>query len=183
MFNTERTSEGIIDNGPGLEDDVFTAGVVIAGASALLTTTVDRDSTTLGKELFQNGKVGDGSPNSGATFVGSGERNYIASDVYQNTQRTILGKTTSGIYTEIGLFALRIHETGNAISDLRNRLAQGTKNSEYGIRDKLIPINGYGAENKRFGINDPDAGAALERCVFGGIVNLRTGRVGTSRGL
>lgn len=61
--------------------------------------------------------------------------------------------------------------------------AQGTRNPEHAIRDQLPLIGGYGSENRKSGISDPDAGAALEICIFGGLVNLRTGRVGTTRGL
>ncbi|MEW5978803.1 MAG: hypothetical protein AB1898_23645 [Acidobacteriota bacterium] len=43
------------------------------------------------------------------------------------------------------------------------------------------PYNAYEVRNKENGIADPDVGAAFENCVFGGIVDVRTGLVGTER--
>jgi hypothetical protein len=46
-------------------------------------------------------------------------------------------------------------------------------------------FNGFGADNKKYGVDDPDVGAKVEICTFGnkGIVGLRTGRLGPNREL
>ncbi len=180
LFNAVLTSESLEEGLPGLTDDSIWHGVTIAGVAAMLQTTLEKDSVTIGKEMLDRG-VGDGSPNAGVTYDRTPFHNYIASDVYRNLSPVFRGGTTG--YTGIGFKALKIHELGNALAGARRQLAQGRNNPEYGIRDTLKNIGGYGEENKKYRISDPDAGAALEICVFGGLVNLRSGRVGTTRGL
>jgi len=63
----------------------------------------------------------------------------------------------------MGLF---VHEVGNSLGDI------------VGLPD---PYGGYAAQNSARGIADPDVGAAFETCVFGGLVGLRSGRVGSRR--
>ncbi|MEK6280524.1 MAG: hypothetical protein AABN95_09255 [Acidobacteriota bacterium] len=58
------------------------------------------------------------------------------------------------------------HELGNALG------------AALGLPD---PFGGYAAQNSARGIGDPDVGAAFENCVFGGLVGLRSGRVGSRR--
>jgi hypothetical protein len=105
--------------------------------------------------MLQQVGVGNGGPNSGATFNYYPQRNYVARDVASDIRNT-----------DIGVFGVFIHETANAIGDL------------YGLAD---PYSGYGKQNARRGIVDPDVGAAFETCVFGGLVGLQSGRVGSSR--
>lgn len=99
--------------------------------------------------------VGDGSPQSGGTFSYYPQRNFVASDVASNA-----------LNKDIGVLALFIHELGNSIGD------------QYGLAD---PYTGYAKKNAKHGIADPDVGAAFETCAFGGLVGLRTGRVGSHR--
>jgi hypothetical protein len=179
FFNAVLTSESLVEGLPGKGDDSIWHHVTIAGVGAALQTTVEKSSVTLGQELLSSG-VGDGSPQAGATYNRTPLHNYIASEVYANAPPFPGGSIP---FTDMGFRALKIHELGNALAGLRRQSAQGRNNPEYGIRDKLKDIGGYGPENKKAGIDDPDAGAALEICVFGGIVNLRTGRVGPGRGL
>ena len=73
-------------------------------------------------------------------------------------------------FSEVAKFALFVHELGNALAG--QRYLNGTSKTKMGD---------YGKQNRKLGISDPDAGAALEACVYGGIVGLRTGRIGTSR--
>ena len=91
---------------------------------------------------------------SGATIDGSPSANWVASDVASNRQR----------YTDIGVFALYVHELGNLIA------------SQLGIADRWN-------RNPNDPTDDPDIGQALENCVFGGRVGLRSGRVGNNREL
>lgn len=178
LFNAVVTSESLVEGSPGKSDDSIWHGATIAGVAVALQTSLEKDSATLGKELLAD-KIGDGSPNSGATYGGSPGHNYIASDIYANLSPVFPGGTAA--YTAIGFKALKIHELGNALAGLRKQLAQGRNNPEYGIRDSIKNIGDYGEENKKYGIGDPDAGAALENCVFGGIVNVRNGQVGKGR--
>jgi hypothetical protein len=92
---------------------------------------------------------------SGATFASNPRNNFIASDVASNPRNT-----------SIGLFGLYTHELGNALG------------AAVGLPD---PFGGYAAQNSARGISDPDVGAAFESCVFGGLVGLRSGRVGSRR--
>jgi len=180
LFNAKLTSESLEEGLPGLRDDTIWYGATIAGVGVALKTTFEKDSATIGRDLYSRG-VGDGSPNSGATFGRTPFHNFIASDVYANLRPMFAGGIPG--YTSIGFIALKIHELGNGLAGVRRQLAQGQNNPEYSSRDQLRTIGGYGPENKKHGIDDPDAGAALEICVFRGIVNLRTGRVGSTRGL
>lgn len=123
-----------------------------------MVTGIEDSAMTLGLDLKSNG-VGDGSPNSGATIANYPTQNRVAREVA--TDPNIL---------DVAKFAVFVHELGNALAG--QRYLNGTSKKK---------IGDYGAENKKLGINDPDAGAALEACVYGGIVGLRTGRVGTTR--
>jgi hypothetical protein len=120
---------------------------------------MDDDSTVLGLDLHSWG-VGDGSPNSGATWGAHPENNRIASDIVSNSNVPYIAK-----------FALFIHELGNSLAGLRYL----NKKSKKKIGDYADKID------KKLGITDPDAGAAFKTCIFGGIVGVRTGRVGRSR--
>jgi len=79
--------------------------------------------------------------------------NFIASDVAADPSNL-----------DIGLLGLYVHELGNGLG------------VEIGMADRW---EGYRAENAKVGISDPDVGAAFERCVFGGLVGLQRGRVGS----
>jgi len=91
----------------------------------------------------------------GSDFKGRFGVNYVASDVAADPKNLAIGL--------LGLFA---HELGNGLG------------AETGMAD---PFAAYAAENAKFGISDPDVGAAFERCAFGGLVGLRSGRVGSHR--
>ncbi len=114
------------------------------------------DSIALGQMLKTIG-VGDGGPNSGATFNYYPQRNYIARNVASDPG-----------YTDIGVFGVFTHELANSVGE------------QYALTD---PFSGYAKQNAKYGIVDPDVGAAFETCVFGGLVGLQTGRVGSAREL
>jgi hypothetical protein len=126
-------------------------------------TKIDRNSTTLAQDLnranAQNGVASHWRTQSGVTLENDFKEwfgvNFIASDVAADPGNL-----------DIGLLGLYVHELGNGLG------------VETGMDD---PFGGYAAENAKFSISDPDVGAAFERCVFGGIVGLRTGRVGSNR--
>jgi YD repeat-containing protein len=129
-------------------------------------TKIDRSSVTLARQL----NTANNTPNywftqSGLTLGtdfsdanGNAVRygvNFVASDVAADPKNL-----------DIGLFGIYVHETGNALG------------AETGMDD---PFGAYAAENAKHGVSDPDVGAAFERCVFGGLVGLRTGRIGSHR--
>ena len=130
--------------------------VGMAGGKVLMsrTETNSYTSASLG-QMLQTIGVGSGKPNSGATFANYPERNYVASDLAADKNNT-----------DIGVFAIFIHETANSIGD------------QYGLAD---PYGGYAKENAKHGITDPDVGAAFETCVFGGLVGVKSGQVGNRR--
>ncbi len=123
-------------------------------------TNINRHSTVLAQDLNRaNNTPGRWITQSGISLAsdvyGRWGVNYIASDVAANP-----------IYLDIGVLAAYVHELGNTLG------------VETGMPD---PYGGYAAENAKFGVSDPDVGAAFERCVFGGLVGLRTGRLGSNR--
>ncbi len=93
---------------------------------------------------------------SGLTLGSYPTTNWIASDIASN----------SAAFTNVGLSALFIHELGNSLAV---QLIGKSAFTDYGIN---------GLNN-----NDKDYGTNLENCVFGGIVGLRSGRVGSNREL
>lgn len=95
---------------------------------------------------------------SGLTLGRYPTNNFIASDVAGNRK----------LYTDVGVLAVFIHELGNSIA-IQLMPGQETAFKGYGL-------NGIND-------NDRDYGTNLEACVFGGIVGLRTGRVGSNREL
>jgi len=120
---------------------------------------VSQSSRALGRALQQIG-VGDGRPNSGATFDTDPirERSFLANDIVfspRSSSRGVLG--------------LILHEAGNNLG--RQRALENI----FGGYDNRT------ARGER--IRDCDVGAAFETCVFGGIVGLQTGRVGPYREL
>jgi YD repeat-containing protein len=134
--------------------------------SYAVTTSINRNSSALAQDLNRaNNTPHHWSAQSGLTlgddFIMGGSvvrsgLNYVASDVVADSK-----------YGDIGVFGLYIHELGNALG------------VETGIDN---PFGAYAEENAKHGIkDDPDVGAAFEQCVFGGIVGLSSGRVGTSR--
>src|SRR6266705_539267 len=84
----------------------------------------------------------------GLTLRTNPMQNFIANDV-----------ASSSSNTDTGLFALFIHELGNALG------------LQVGLSD---PLSGFRAQNGKRGIDDPDVGAAFENCVFCGLVGLRS---------
>lgn len=129
-------------------------------------TKIDRNSATLAQQLNRaNGTPNYWATQSGLTlgtdFMDSNGNavrygvNFVASDVAADPKNL-----------DIGLFGLYIHEVGNALG------------AETGMDD---PFGAYAAHNAKFGVSDPDVGAAFEICVFGGLVGLRTGRIGSHR--
>jgi hypothetical protein len=113
-------------------------------------------ASNLGSMLKQIG-VGNGGSNSGATFNYNPKYNFVASDV-----------ASDSTYKDIGVFGVFIHEVADSLGD------------QYPLKD---PYGGYAKQNAAHGIGDPDVGAAFETCVFGGLVGLQTGRVGSRREL
>jgi hypothetical protein len=91
---------------------------------------------------------------SGVTVDSSPNVNWVASDVAGNKN-----------YKDIALYALFVHELGNAIA------------IQLKIKDRWTANSG-----QMGGVKDQDIGSLFEICVFGGgIVGLQTGRVGPSR--
>jgi hypothetical protein len=91
---------------------------------------------------------------SGYTTKRRKDFNWIAKEVLESK------------YTLIGFQALYLHELGNMIANVFNM-----PNWE----------DSYGAENTKYGTDDPDIGQKLENCIFGGRVGLQSGRIGPSR--
>ena len=129
-------------------------------------TKIDRSSATLAQQL----NTANNTPNYWATQSGltlgtdfsdaNGNAvrygvNFVASDVAADPKNL-----------DIGLLGLYVHEVGNALG------------AQTGMDD---PFGAYAAENAKHGVSHPDVGAAFERCVFGGLVGLRTGRIGSHR--
>jgi hypothetical protein len=159
MFNAR---PAILGGGIHLSSDksLFSGFVgTLDGEHISIPTYMNDDSRVLGLDLKDWG-VGDGSPNSGATSGDHPENNRIASDIFGNPNVPRIAK-----------LALLIHELGNSLAGLR--YLNGKNKKKIGdYADKI---------DKKLGVKDPDAGSALESCVFGGIVGTRTGRVGSSR--
>lgn len=146
----------------------------VSGLPLTITTAIDRDSAALGKQLKSENE-GDptvtGGPETGLTSgygLSGSIRNWVASDTVAKYK---------GVANDQLLIALWVHEVGNGLALARYINSKGTKSSDYG--KDIKPIRGYAKETK--GLKDPDGGAALENCVYGGIVTLSTGRVGTRR--
>lgn len=130
------------------------------GHTYTVVTNINKNSVTLAQDLNRaNGTPNYWATQSGLTlgddFKGGFGVTYIASDVAADPKNL-----------DIGLLGIYVHELGNGLG------------AETGMDD---PFGGYASENAKFGISDPDVGAAFERCVFGGLVGLRTGRVGSHR--
>jgi hypothetical protein len=140
-------------------DRSFGGSFVGAKGNKLITVRTETNTYTsayIGQLFAAPGmNVGDGRPQSGGTFSYNPKRNFVASDVASNP-----------LNKDIGVFGLFVHEVANSIGD------------QYDLAD---PYGGYGKQNAKHGIADPDVGAAFETCVFGGLVGLRTGRVGSHR--
>ncbi|MDX2044729.1 MAG: hypothetical protein SF097_26195, partial [Acidobacteriota bacterium] len=119
--------------------------------------TTSRSAKELGEQLKALG-VGDGRPNSGAFFKSDQKTGYVASDVVRDNG-----------YKYVGVLGVAIHELGNLLA-MQTTVAN--------------PYSGYKTKTARGeNISDPDAGAAFETCVFGGLVGLQSGRVGNKREL
>jgi len=131
------------------------AGNLNGQVFSVVTNVSSRNSSTLGRQLKAVGGNPSGVDQSGATFGSSPNSNFIASDVASDSRNL-----------NIGLFGLFIHELGNSLGKIS------------GLAD---PFNGFAQQNSKLGIKDPDVGAAFESCVFGGLVGLRSGRVGSRR--
>lgn len=143
--------------------------VEVAGELIEGTTSVSRDSKELGKLAKDVGSFGDGSPESGLTLGTNPSENFVASDVAGNNK-----------ISDIAVFALFIHELGNSIAGQRYKNSLKRNSKEHG--KNLKQIGEYQEYAKKYGTGKhTDAGVALEGCVFGGIVGLRSGRVGNSR--
>ncbi|MGE3466579.1 MAG: hypothetical protein AB7J13_06565 [Pyrinomonadaceae bacterium] len=143
----------IVQDGIALDYRGFQFIGTLDGKSINVFTRFDKDSVELGLDLKHSRGARDSTPQSGLTLGNYPSNNNIASDVWNNPN-----------YIGIGKFALFIHELGNALAGLRffNKTDRRT-------------IGDYS-----WGGHD-DAGAVFEACVFGGIVGLRSGRIGTSR--
>jgi hypothetical protein len=127
-----------------------------------VTTSINRNSAALAQDLNRaNNTPHKWAAQSGLTladdFMGRSGLNYVASDVVADSN-----------FVDIGVFGLYVHELGNAL----------------GVETGMdTPFGAYAEANAaKYGVtDDPDVGVAFEGCVFGGIVGLRTGRVGSHR--
>ena len=121
-------------------------------------TSISYNSSTLA-DIYNRATDRNFGIQSGVTLAENGKgatpkANWIASDIASDSKK----------YSEIGVQALFIHELGNSIA---GQLLGGTAFSGFGV-------NGYNNKDTDFGTN-------LEVCVFGKIVGLKTGRLGTKR--
>jgi RHS repeat-associated protein len=161
IFGVSITGQGGLPEGFAFDRDSGGAfeGVTSTG---FVTTSVNAtrfSSERLGEFLAIVNHDPNGGPESGMVLRTNPKQGYIANDVAKDPKNT-----------DIALLALFIHELGNSLG------------SQLKLKN---PFSGYGAENKKYGISDPDIGAKFENCVFGnkGIVGLKSGRLGGSREL
>jgi hypothetical protein len=105
-------------------------------------------------------------PESGLTLVRSPLNNDVASDVVTNSN-----------FSAIALEALYAHEVGNAIAfeKYKDDYTRATGEERDKMGNPLMSSSPPTAQGDR------DPGVAFERCLYGGIVGLRSGRIGNSR--
>ena len=156
-FSFNRASEGSFSADLKVDNKNSVLNSVLPLIQLQTSTNVrSRDSRDLA--VFYNNTLEPGqqrySNQSGFTLYERPKTNWIATDVGSNTK----------LYTNIGVLGLFIHELGNSIGvQLWGKSA----------------INSFGLNG--LNNNDKDFGTNLENCVFGGIVGLRSGKVGSNR--
>jgi hypothetical protein len=150
-------------------DHSFVFSFDLNGASySVYVNATDYDSSQLG-EMWEsdNNQPHRGRKEAGylsyASQLGNRVRGHVASDVL-----TRVGTD----FTEIGRTALFYHESGNGVAvAVINSLTDAERGKIRGFWHSSIPTKQ----------GDDDPGTGFERCLFGGIVSLRSGNVGNSR--
>jgi YD repeat-containing protein len=165
----------------------------IDGETVQLVTNFSKSAAELGSLMKSGDRSYDESPQSGYTpgtftllsrpSVGSSSDGVVRiggnTTYLQNWIASEIGKSQK--VSAKGVLALFIHELGNGLGALRYyRQFAAAKTREE--RNKVKGNHPFANQSKPTDQGDSDIGTALERCVFGGIVNLSTGRVGNRRG-
>lgn len=146
--------------------------VGLNGSFFTVTTNLNRFSASeLGLlDANQNNVKYTGWTQSGYTMGNNPTSNDIAREVTTGVE--------NGIYNPVGFMAVYYHELGNAIGGkiyADQYIAAKTK----GERAKLA--NPFRTDTRATNTGDRDSGVKLERCLFGGIVSLTSGRIGNGR--
>jgi hypothetical protein len=153
-------------------DKVRTAVVKMDDQTFEVTTNLNRYSAAeLGLlDANQNRVKYTGGIQSGFTTGNNPTKNDIARELTVGVE--------NGTYNAVGFMAVFYHELGNAIAG-KIYLDQYSAAKTQAERDKLT--NPFAINTPATNAGDRDSGVKFERCLFGGIVSLTTGRVGNGR--